>query len=415
MTGAPERRVQKANPSGTPQGTDPETPPEGRPHVDALTALRRDRERLRLLDERRRSWSDAALETSSTLLRGVEDDPLDSVVSRLLVLAGADEVTLVRAFDGLGPVRVVAIAGSKNTSVVGDIVSVDVGSIEAVLRAGQPHLELGARSAAPRDTARGSKMVVPMRSADRVIGAVVVIRCAGSPPFDETDLDFLSTFVDHATVAIELAEARVHRERSALLEERARIARDLHDTAIQQLFAAGLELRATAAAMDPGATTVGLVHAIDLVDVAIGQIRTAVLALTPDPTGESLRHRILDIVRDLAVPFGTTPLLQFDGPVDLIERGALSEDMVAVVREALTNAAKHAAADHVGVTVRAKDDFIEILVWDDGVGLPEHPVRSGLANLANRALARNGTFSIVSDAPGTRAVWRVPAEIRAAA
>ena len=252
-------------------------------------------------------------------------------------------------------------------------------------------------------------MTVPMRSADRIVGAVLVARHPGSPPFDESDLDFLSTFVGHATVAIELAEARHDRERSVLLEERARIARDLHDTAIQQLFAAGLELRATAAAMAPGPPIAGVLHAIDLVDVAIGQIRTAVLALTPDPTGESLRHRVLDVVRDLAVPFRNPPRLQFDGPVDLLGRGALSEDVVAVVRESLANVAKHAAADHVGVTVRAVDDSVEVEVRDDGIGPPEHPVRSGLANLASRAEARNGSFSMTSSSPGTRVVWRVPA------
>jgi signal transduction histidine kinase len=307
-------------------------------------------------------------------------------------------------------VHVVATAGSTNRSVVGDAVLDDIGSIGAVLRAGQPRLEPGGRSSPAQGEMRGPRMAAPMRSSGRVVGAVLVTRDLGGTPFDESDLEFLSTFVDHATVAIELAEARADRERGVLLQERARIARDLHDTAIQQLFAAGLELRAAAAAMAPGAAVDGLLHTVDLVDAAIGQIRTAVLALTPDPTGESLRHRVLDVVRDLAVSFRNPPHLQFDGPVDLIGRGALSEDVVAVVRESLTNVAKHAAADHVGVTVRASDDFIDVGVWDDGVGPPENPVRSGLANLASRASARHGTFSMISSSPGTQIVWRAPIE-----
>ena len=152
-----------------------------------------------------------------------------------------------------------------------------------------------------------------------------------------------------------------------------------------------------------------MLHAVGLVDTAIGQIRTAVLALSPEPDGESLRHRVLDVVADLAVPFPNPPRLLFVGPVDLVGRGALSEDVVAVVRESLANVAKHAAADHVGVTVRAADDAVEVEVRDDGIGPPEHPVRSGLANLASRADARDGTFSMTSSSPGTRVLWRVPA------
>jgi signal transduction histidine kinase len=360
---------------------------------------------------RRETWSDAAIETAATLLRGIEEQPLAALAARLLVVAAADQVTLVRALDDPSSVRVVATAGPTTRSTTGDLMPLDGDHLARVFRGGQPQRVAERRpSATDRDEVRGPAMAVPMRSGDRIVGAFLVARLPGGPAFDESDLEFLATFADHATVAIELAEARTDRERAALLEDRARIARDLHDTAIQQLFAAGLELRATAAVTVTDEANAGVLRALDLVDGAIGQIRTAVLALSTDGAGDSLRHRVLDVVRDLGLPFRAPPRLVFDGPVDLIARGPLTDDVVAVVREALANVAKHASAAHVTVSVRAAGGSVEVEVSDDGVGMPEHPQRSGLANLESRALTRSGTFAATGDASGTRVLWCVPVD-----
>ena len=378
---------------------------------EALAVLLQDRERLRRLSRRRQRWSDAAIETAATLLRGMEERPLTALVSRLRAIADADEVTLVRAFGDPTSVSVVATAGPTNRHGVGDLLPLDGDDLAVVFRAGQPRrVPDQAPSPGVGGAGRGPSMTAPMRSGERVVGAFLVGRVPGGAEFEESDLEFLATFVDHATVAIELAEARADRERAALLEDRGRIARDLHDTAIQQLFAAGLELRAATAALPPGDATDGASRALDLVDGAIGQIRTAVLALSPDSSGDSLRQRVLEVVRDLALPFRAPPRLVFDGPVDLIANGTLTEDVVAIVRESLANAAKHSSADHVGVTVRVGGGFIEVGVWDDGVGMPDRPRRSGLENLRSRAHARNGTFTVGSIESGTRLVWRAPTE-----
>lgn len=356
-----------------------------------------------MLDKQKDTWSDGAIETASVLLSGIEEHPLTALASRLRALAGADGVSVMRA-DGEPPaLTVVAVSGAADRRP-----PVSDGISASVFRAGQPRRE----STGPSTSPWASRMAVPMRSGDRVNGVVLVSRANAARPFTESDLEFLATYVDHAAVAIELAETRSDRERATLLEDRARTARDLHDTAIQQLFAAGLELRATATALAPPEVVERVLHAVELIDVAISQIRTAVLALSTDPASDSLRHRVLDVIRDLASPFPSTPEVLFDGPVDLIGRGALADDVVAVVRESLANAAKHAAADRVGVRIRVDHERIEVDVWDDGVGSSGATRKSGLVNLARRADARGGFFTTADNSPGTSVVWRVPYDDR---
>ncbi|GAA2751190.1 GAF domain-containing sensor histidine kinase [Amnibacterium kyonggiense] len=396
-----------------------ESPPDTASHREqslALTALRVEHERQTLLAERRDRWSDAAIATTSTLLRGIETRPLLVLASAVRAVAGADTVTVVRALGDPAALIVVAATGTTNPFVAGDAVPLTDTPSGGVFRGGHPRLlpqgPLG-QGAGILEELRGPAMTVPMQSADRVVGAFLVTRTHGRPAFEESDLEQLALFVDHATVAIELAEARIGRERGALLEERARIARDLHDTAIQQLYAAGLELRATAAGLAAGSVPDGLTRALHLVDGAIGQIRTVVLALSPDPDGASLRARVLEMVRGVEHSFGAPPRVGFDGPIELVEPGPLAEDVLAVVRESLTNVAKHASAHHVTAAIRVIDGSVEVEVWDDGVGMPGRPPRSGLDNLAERARAREGDFSITFDCPGTAVVWRVPLPTRA--
>jgi two-component system, NarL family, sensor histidine kinase DevS len=236
-----------------------------------------------------------------------------------------------------------------------------------------------------------------------------VSRRFGRQAFSRSDLDLLAGFVDHTTVALQLAEVRADRERILLIEDRARIARDLHDLVIQQLFAAGLELRATAADVPVPRVHAGIDRGVTLIDGAIDRIRTAVLAISPDPVGALLRHRILDVVRDLSREFVQAPELRFDGPVELVARGGLGEDVVAVVREALTNVARHADARRAGVRVSVPEGRIRVEVWDDGRGFPETASpRRGLANLEERASRRGGDFTIGTRSGTTRAVWTAP-------
>lgn len=360
---------------------------------------------------RRGAWSDASAEMVSALLTGRLDAPLAVLSSSVRTLAAADYACVLRrdgAIDGL----TVAARSGEDSPPLGERVPVR-GSIPGdAVESHQPRAVsagvLPILGASGTTWGGGPMMVAPMLSADLVIGAIVVGRRAGGPLFSAGDLELLAGFVDHTTVALQLAEVRADRERILLIEDRARIARDLHDTVIQQLFAAGLELRATAADVPVPRVQAGVDQGVTLIDGAIDRIRTAVLAISADPAGASVRHRILDVVRDLSREFIQPPELRFDGPVELVARGGLGEDVVAVVREALTNVARHAAATHAGVRISVHGGRIRVEVWDDGRGLPTAAPRSGLANLEDRAVRRGGDFTIGRTSGATRAVWAVP-------
>jgi signal transduction histidine kinase len=195
----------------------------------------------------------------------------------------------------------------------------------------------------------------------------------------------------------------------ALFEDRGRIARDLHDHVIQQLFAAGLELQSVAAALPPGVTADRVGRSIDTLDSTIARIRTVIFAISR-PVGESLgvRHRLIDLVNELTDALPHERQLEFAGPVDLVITDALADDVVAVAREALTNVVKHAAAQEVSLVLAVTDDLVTVEVIDDGRGVGEAQRRSGLANLRERAVRRGGSLVVDSAEGHTRLLWSVP-------
>ncbi|MGV8909664.1 MAG: sensor histidine kinase [Propionicimonas sp.] len=203
-------------------------------------------------------------------------------------------------------------------------------------------------------------------------------------------------------------DLRTAREQFAVLEERARIARDLHDHVIQRLFGTGLGLVALAA-IDPEHAE-ALERHIAEIDAAIADIRTAVFTLNTRAHSTSARHRLLDIVTDLTPSLATPPRMRFAGPIDLVLTGGLADDVIAVVREALTNVSRHARARTALVAIAVTDFDITVTVDDDGVGVNPHATRtSGVASLAERARRHGGTFSLEPrHAGGTRARWHVP-------
>jgi signal transduction histidine kinase len=210
-----------------------------------------------------------------------------------------------------------------------------------------------------------------------------------------------------ASIALELARAGEEAQRALLADDRRRIARDLHDHVIQQLFGAGLGLQALASSIGPGPAADGISETIDQLDDAIAQIRTVIFALSHrDDT--SLRHRILDVVGEVSSGTSRPPAIRFNGPVDLLVRDELATDVVAVARELLSNAIRHAQADHVSLDVTAADDRVAVIVEDDGVGIPTDAPLSGLDNLRHRAERRRGSFVAESSPAGTTIRWSAP-------
>ncbi len=200
------------------------------------------------------------------------------------------------------------------------------------------------------------------------------------------------------------------REQLALVDDRERIARDLHDTVIQRLFAVGLSLQGALmrAASDPAAERIQL--AVDDIDVTIRDIRSSIFALhTRRPFGASLRDDVVVIAREAARALGFEPSVSFDGPVDAVVTDEIREQLLATLREGLSNVTKHAHASSVKVVLIVDADKVSLGVRDDGVGIDGRVEGNGLRNMRERAIAFAGSCEITQPAGGgTHIEWRVP-------
>ena len=253
--------------------------------------------------------------------------------------------------------------------------------------------------------------MVPLRGSHRVHGVLTLARRSGRGGFSAEDLDMAAGFANQASVAVELAEARAQQERAAMHDERDRIAADLHDHVIQKLFAAGLSLQSVAVALGDGPAAERVTATVHDLDDTIRQIRTTIFQLhelsRDAPSG--VRGRLLDVVADVVPALGFQPVVRFDGLLEHTLSAGLVEDLTAVLREALTNAGRHAGARSVEVDVAADGARLTLDVGDDGVGIAPSGRRSGLATMQRRAERHGGTLSVTPRHPtGTRVSWSVP-------
>ncbi len=217
-----------------------------------------------------------------------------------------------------------------------------------------------------------------------------------------------------AAVAIEHARLYAQVEDLALTADRERIARDLHDTVIQRLFATGLGLQATTRLVraDPDQAQGRIEQAVDELDVTVRQIRTAIFGLGTAPVrGAGLRERVLTVATDAARPLGFHPAVTFEGVIDAAVDDTNAREVLAAVREMLTNVARHAHARRCTVTLRVREQELTVEVADDGIGPTargDGPGR-GLRNLAARAEQLHGRFELLAGPDGgTVARWVVP-------
>jgi two-component system sensor histidine kinase DevS len=194
-----------------------------------------------------------------------------------------------------------------------------------------------------------------------------------------------------------------------LLEDRERIARDLHDLVIQRLFAAGMALQATVSRLDDPDATARVNRVVDDLDDTISQLRTVIFGLQDRrEEGSSVRSSVLQIVAEERAALGFEPRIRFDGPVDSIG-DAIAEHLLAVLREGLSNVARHAHATAVDVHLAADANALTLRITDNGVGVPDVPgAGNGLRNAAERAAALGGTFRVApATTGGTVFEWRV--------
>jgi signal transduction histidine kinase len=372
----------------------------------------------------RGEWLQASAAVTSELLANHLDaaEPLRAIAEHSRRIAHADVVTVARpvdpATDPAGEdagLRVEVAVGPLATEVLGDTVSLRQSLAGYVYTSGDPVRisqpgDRGLRPATVGDLEVGPVMALPMRGSSRVHGVLTLARARGRQAFGADELEMAGGFADQAAVAIELAAARAEQERAQMLDERERIAADMHDLVIQRLFAAGLTLQGSIAGIPPGRSRDRVTATIEDLDTTIRQIRTSIFQLQRPTTGvqAGLRARLLDIATEAAAGLGFDPAVRFSGVIDVLPEHTAG-DLEAALREALSNVARHAGARTVEVDVVSRDGGLVLTVRDDGAGIGDVARRSGLANLDQRARRHGGTCTVEPAEPtGTHLTWRVP-------
>jgi len=251
---------------------------------------------------------------------------------------------------------------------------------------------------------------LPVCTPDRDLGTITLGWMHSTSQMSTDQLALARDFASQAAVTVTLATARMEQERLAVYEDRDRIARDLHDLVIQRLFATGMMLQGVTRISDvPDPALDRVTRAVDELDETIKEIRQTIFALHEpmDAGSNSLRGMVLSEVDQSAAILGFTPAVRFAGPVDSVATSVLTDNIIAVLRESLTNAAKHAQASRVDVLLETADDMLSLTVSDDGVGITNGGRRSGLANVVARATSVGGhcTIEKVSETGGTRVTW----------
>ncbi|MGV9275481.1 sensor histidine kinase [Streptomyces griseosporeus] len=268
-------------------------------------------------------------------------------------------------------------------------------------------------SAGPdRFTGLGPAVAVPVGTGvEGVRGVVLLVREAGQTAFSEKETEPLQGFAAQAAVAMELADRRRDAEEIAVLKDRDRIARDLHDLAIQRLFATGMTLQSAGRFIEHQEAAERVVRAVDDLDETIKIIRSTIFGLRSREggAGSGLRARVVRAVGEAAPVLGFAPSVRMEGLLDTDVPRDIADHVVAVLSEALTNVARHAHAGRADVALETDGREIRLTVTDDGVGLPAGGRRSGLSNLAERAEQLGGALRTrAPEGGGTTLEWRVP-------
>ncbi|GAB2813757.1 GAF domain-containing sensor histidine kinase [Lentzea nigeriaca] len=355
----------------------------------------------------RERWLEATAEINSQLLGGASaDDALQLIAQRSVELAGASSSVVLLADSADRRLRPVARAGvplvedtlDPKGSVLGEVLDsgapVLVEDVDALFGVDGPEL--------------GACVVVPMRAGTTVSGLLVTVREKGAAHFGPDLMPLLASLADQAVVALEFAENQNARRMVDVLEDRDRIARDLHDHVIQRLFATGMSLQGALTWVSHPEAKRRLQKAVNSLDETVLEIRTSIFDLQAADDDTGLRRRLLDIVAGLTDDAPVSPAVRMSGTIDNLVPDHIGEQAEAVVRELVSNALRHARATEMTLTVEAGDALIISMV-DNGVGMPPQVARSGLRNLEQRAAGYGGTCTVAGEpGGGTRVTWQVP-------
>ncbi|MCT9076413.1 GAF domain-containing sensor histidine kinase [Streptomyces fulvoviolaceus] len=371
----------------------------------------------------RERWIDGSVAVTTALLSGGDaDDALQVVAEQARRLSGSAAGIVLLPGDE-GGLEIVAVASDRASEMLGTAVPPESEIVSELLDGQAVFVEDAATD--PRIVtgfARGygPTMMLPLQSDGRVLGSLVTPRARGERPFTQAERTLGIQFASQAALALMMAESQRDRERLAVYEDRDRIARDLHDLVIQRLFATGMMLESAQRRSVVPEVQDGVGKAVDELDVTIQEIRTAIFALQQGPAEvpSGLRTRVLREITMAAVPLGFKPSHRFAGPVDTMVGDLTGKNLIAALREALSNAFRHAEASRIDVVVDATVNLpdgrpgVRLTVADDGVGIPQGGRRSGLRNLRRRAESLGGDSrhgpGIGEDDGGTTVVWQAP-------
>ncbi|WP_069741385.1 GAF domain-containing sensor histidine kinase [Streptomyces sp. EN23] len=257
----------------------------------------------------------------------------------------------------------------------------------------------------------GPAVAVPIGTGDEAKGVVLLVRRTGGREFTEKETEPLQVFAAQAAVAMELAERRQDAEQITLLEDRDRIARDLHDLAIQRLFATGMTLQSAGRRVQDDVASERILRAVDDLDETIKIIRSTIFGLRSrdDDAAPGLRARAVRAIGEAAPLLGFAPSVRMEGLLDTHVPGRTADHVMAVLTESLSNIARHARADRADVVLETDGKQVRLTVTDNGVGIPAGGRRSGLANMAERARTLGGDMMLESPGgKGARLVWHAP-------
>ena len=360
------------------------------------------------LSERRRQWLEASAELTEALQPPIDLDEARREITEMVravsrvrataLLSRERDADAEAAEDGARRATVLAVSCDPQDAELVDAV------LARVAREGYPP---GADPVAvPGDELDAT--VIPLRAHLARAGALVAMydTTTGPPGVEEQEL--LASFADQAGLALDRAQALVDRQELALISDRERIARDLHDVVIQRLFATGLQIQGVASMAGDSEIGTRLGLAVDDLDLTIKAIRGTIFELQHRPD-DSLRAEIRGLVRDYVPVLGFAPVVVTSGPVDTAVPAEVRDQLLPVLREVISNVARHARATQAEVEVHVSATEVRLSVSDDGIGLAVDRSESGLHNVRRRAAELGGSVELSSDAPrGTTLVWRVP-------
>ncbi len=358
--------------------------------------------------ELRRRWLTASGELTDVLLSGEAAQPATFIAEHAAVAAEADFAMLWDSHEA-GQAVVTGVSGTLAVNQINRTAPLADSPAGQAILAGQPGLVQGSHReavGAALGASIGPLIVVPLDAGGKIRGALGLGRLATAPEFTNSDLDMAASFAGHAAMALELAEARADEMTLAQVEDHDRIAAELHDHVIQELFTLSMKLQSYISRGDL-VTAEQLNGIVGSLDEIIRKIRTSIFGLRQSrsiPGG--LHARLLEIVEEHAPQLGFAAGVRFSGSLERAADVALTGDILAVTREALSNCARHAHASAVGISLALQDGLITLDITDDGCGVGAPARSSGLTNMRHRAERHGGTLHLTTPGSGgTRLTW----------